>query len=60
MARKKTKRNTLRLKKIPVQAYLDPEQAEGLKALSAATRVPQQAYIREGVDIVLAMYRKAK
>jgi hypothetical protein len=48
----------LRLIKIPVQAYLEPEQAAALKTLSALTRVPQQAYIREGVDIVLTKYRK--
>jgi hypothetical protein len=59
MARKRTMaQETLRLTKIPVQAYLEPEQAADLKALSARTRVPQQAYIREGVDLVLARYAK--
>jgi predicted DNA-binding protein len=33
--------------------YLDIEQVERLKKLSAQTRVPQAAYIREGVDLVL-------
>lgn len=61
MARKKTAaQNKLRLTKVPVQAYLEPAQAEALKALSDKTRVPQQAYIREGVDIVLAKYRRGK
>ncbi len=48
----------LRLVKIPVQAYLEPEQAKALKALSDRTRVPQQTYIREGLDMVLAKYRE--
>jgi len=59
MARKKTSASSkLRLVKIPVQAYLEPEQAEALKALSDNTRVPQQVYLREGLDLVLAKYRK--
>jgi len=33
--------------------YLDIEQIERLKKLSAKTRVPQAAYIREGIDFVL-------
>jgi hypothetical protein len=47
----------VRLIKIPVQAYLEPEQAAELRALSDRTRVPAQAYIREGIDVVLAKYR---
>ena len=58
MVKKKTaSQEKLRLTKIPVQAYLDPEQSEALKVLSAQTRVPQQAYIREGVEYVLAKYK---
>ena len=57
----KTKsQRTLKLIKVPVQAYLDPEQADALKALSVRTRIPQQAYIREGVEHVLAKYAKRK
>jgi hypothetical protein len=57
-ARKKTSASSkLRLIKKPVQAYLEPEQAEALKALSQRTRVPQQAYLREGIEYVLAKYR---
>ncbi len=33
--------------------YLDIEQVERLKKLSAQTKVPQAVYIREGVDLVL-------
>jgi hypothetical protein len=54
MASKRTKTSIkLRLKKVPVLAYLEPEQAAELKALSERTRVPQQVYIREGIDWVL-------
>jgi hypothetical protein len=61
MAKKKSSASSkLRLIKIPVQAYLEPEQAKELKGLSDRTRVPQQAYLREGLDIVLAKYRRAK
>lgn len=43
-----------RLIKKQMAIYLDPEQAEALAKLSAKTRVPQQVYLREGLDIVLA------
>ncbi len=33
--------------------YMDIEQIERLKELSAQTRVPQAVYIREGIDFVL-------
>lgn len=46
----------LRLQKIPVQAYLEPAQSKALKELSERTRVPQQVYLREGVDYVLNRY----
>jgi hypothetical protein len=59
VARKKTgAQKRLRLIKISVQAYLEPEQAAELRTLSERTRVPQQVYIREGVDAVLAKYRR--
>jgi hypothetical protein len=61
MARKKSVSSSkLRLLKRQVIAYLEPEQADELKSLSDRTRVPQQVYLREGVDMVLAKYRKAK
>ena len=40
--------------------YLDPETAAALRKLSEETRVPQQTYLREGVDMVLAKYRKRR
>jgi Ribbon-helix-helix domain len=59
MVKKKAATNSrARLLKIPVTLYLEPEQAAELKALTARTRVPQQDYIREGVDAVLAKYRR--
>ena len=33
--------------------YLDIEQVEKLKKLSAQTKVPQAVYVREGIDFVL-------
>lgn len=58
MAKRKrpTKQLRLRLKKVPISGYLEPRQALALRALSASTRVPQQEYIREGVEYVLAKY----
>ncbi len=38
--------------------YLDIEQVERIKELSAQTRVPQAVYIREGIDLVLNRYLK--
>ena len=40
-------------KKIMRAIYLDVEQIERLKKLSAKTRVPQSVYIREGIDLIL-------
>lgn len=48
-----------RLIKIPMMMYLEPEQAEALKALSAQTGVPQQVYIREAIAVLLAKYASA-
>jgi len=45
-------------KKILKSLFLDKEQVEKLKKLSAKTRVPISVYIREGVDLVLNKYEK--
>jgi hypothetical protein len=45
-----------RLKKKAISVYVEDHQQDALRALSAATRVPQQVYIREGLDLVLAKY----
>lgn len=59
MARKKAaKTSRERLLKVSVSVYLEKKQADELKALTERTRVPQQEYIREGVDAVLAKYRR--
>jgi Ribbon-helix-helix domain len=47
-----------RLVKVPVQAYLEPAQAAELKALSERTRVPQQVYLRDGIDYILKFHRE--
>ncbi len=39
-------------------AYLRPKQKAELSRLSKATRVSMQAYLREGIDYVLARYKK--
>ena len=54
--RKKSKRpldSRDRLLKTQMAMYLDKEQAAALKALSKKTKVPQQVYIRMGLDKVL-------
>ncbi len=38
--------------------YVDPDQKAALDKLSKVTRVPTAEYIREGVDTVLAKYKK--
>jgi Ribbon-helix-helix domain len=47
-----------RLKKAQLSFYPEPATYEALKLLSGKTRVPQQAYLREGLDFVLEKYRK--
>jgi hypothetical protein len=50
-----------RLKKVQLALYLDADQVDALKVLSLKTRVPQQVYLREGLDFVLEKYgMKAK
>ena len=44
--------------KILRSVYLEDEQVERLMKLSQMTRVPQAAYIREAIDIVLAKHEK--
>jgi len=41
-----------------VLTLLEPEQHAKLKRLSAKTRVPMAAYMREAVDDLLKKYRK--
>ena len=41
-----------------IAAFVTPEQHEALKALSAMTRIPQQAHIREAIDDLLRKYAK--
>jgi len=38
--------------------YLDLDQIEKIKRLSEITRVPQAAYIREGLDLILQKYKE--
>ncbi len=45
-------------KKVLRSIYLDIEQVERLKKLSAQTRVPQAVYIRDAIDLVLNMHAK--
>ncbi|HTE41649.1 MAG TPA: ribbon-helix-helix domain-containing protein [Steroidobacteraceae bacterium] len=41
-----------------IAAFVTPEQHEALKALSALTRIPQQAHLREAIDDLLRKYAK--
>ena len=50
----------LRLVKVPTVVYLEPEQAAELRKLRASTGRPMQSFMREGVDLVLARYRKKR
>jgi predicted DNA-binding protein len=52
------KKSKKKAKKMVVPVYLEPEARDALKRLSDNTRVPQAAYIREGVDLVLKKYRQ--
>lgn len=51
-------------KQTQVTSYYDPAMVEQLKKLSAVTRVPQAAYLREALEDLLkkhaATLRKAK
>lgn len=44
-------------KKVPVSFYITHSQEDKLSDLSKKTQVPMSAYIREGLDWVLAKYR---
>ncbi len=44
--------------KILRSIYIDIEQLERLDRLSAKTRVPKAAYIREALELVLKKYEK--
>jgi hypothetical protein len=46
------------MRKVLRTIFLDKEQLARLNRLSAITRVPKAAYIREGIDIVLKKYEK--
>jgi hypothetical protein len=54
------KSSRARLKKEPLMLYAEPEQADALKELSARTRIPQQAFLREGLDYVLEKHGAKK
>src|SRR5579862_4137076 len=45
-----------RLKKAQLSFYPEPEDYQRLRALSARTGVPQQVYLRRGLDFVLQTY----
>lgn len=51
-------------KRVHLDLYLDPEQHEQLQKLSAFSRIPMAAYLREAVDDLFkkhaATLRKAK
>ncbi len=60
MATKPRKSSKLRLIKAQLSFYPEPKDYELLKQLSEKTRVPQQEYVREGLDHVLVKYGMKK
>jgi hypothetical protein len=46
------------MEKQRISTFLDKRQIDALKSLSGVTRVKMADYIREGIDMVLAKYRK--
>jgi len=44
--------------KIQTQLSLEPEQKKALEKLSKTTRIPMQVLMREGIDMMLAKYRR--
>lgn len=53
MANTKRSSSKTRLRKAQLSFYVDPERYRALKDLSERTGVPQQVYMREGLEIVL-------
>jgi Ribbon-helix-helix domain len=49
-----------RRKRVTTTIYLDPEQAEALKRLQEATKVPTAVCIREAIDMMLTKYSKKR
>jgi hypothetical protein len=41
---------------VQIACYFERAQAVALRALSARTKIPAQALVREGVDLMLAKY----
>ena len=54
MAKRRTRPSSKqRLKKAQLSFYAEPEDYQALKALSATTGIPQQVYLREGLQMIL-------
>jgi hypothetical protein len=47
-----------RLEKVSIALYLEKAQHAELKVLCTRTRIPQQTFLREAVDMLLAKYRR--
>jgi predicted DNA-binding protein len=45
-------------RRVRVALFIEPEQHRKLQALTKATRVPWAVYVREGVDMLLAKYKR--
>jgi hypothetical protein len=60
MATKKRTKSTNRkpVNFVPIAAFVTPTQKSELKALSAKTRIPQQALLREALDDLFAKHAK--
>lgn len=58
MTRTKKPNSRTRLDKVSVALYLENKQYKELHALCERTRIPQQTYLREAVDMLLTKYRR--
>jgi hypothetical protein len=60
MVSKKRARTTHRkpVNFVPIAAFVTPAQKSALKALSAKTRIPQQALLREALDDLFVKHNK--
>jgi hypothetical protein len=47
-----------RPRRVMCPVYLDPDARAAVAELSRITRVPQAVFLREGVDLMLAKYRR--
>ena len=45
-------------RKVRSNVYISPQQMAALKRISSKTRVPMAVLIRDGIDLIIAKYKK--